>query len=70
MTATDLELARAEAVMEVASALLTAAGSVMKRHGNDPYAGAVLSAGIALALNQIGSQIDPKIPATVRELLK
>ena len=61
--------AGAEAVQEISSAILKAAGSAMQRHGNDPNGGAIVAAGFAMALRAIGKNIDPKIPAIVKEML-
>lgn len=66
---TDLDAARAEATQEVASSLLKAAGAAMTRHGPDPNGGAIVAAGFAMALDRIGKEIDPKVPAVVREML-
>ena len=66
---TDLEEAGAEAVQEIASVLLKAAGAAMQRHGNDPNGGAILAAGFAMALNNIGKHIDPRVPQTVKDML-
>jgi hypothetical protein len=62
--------ARAEAVQEVSSEILKAAGAAMGRHGDDPNGGAIVAAGFAMALKAIGKHIDCKIPAVVREMLK
>jgi len=70
MIASALELAAAEATQEIASAVLTAAGDVMTRHGNDPYSVAIIAAGFAMAIRQMGKDIDPIIPRIVLEMLK
>lgn len=65
----QMETARAEATQEVCSAVLKAAGEVMKVHGNDPHGGVILAAGFAMALKAIGEHIDRKVPLTVYEIL-
>jgi hypothetical protein len=65
----DIIDAGAEAVQEMSSVILLAAGATMKRHGDDPNGGAIVAAGFAMALHAIGKNIDPKIPATVKEML-
>lgn len=66
----SLELARAEATQELASALLKTAGEVMLRHGDDPHSGAIVAAGFGMALDRIGKHLDPKVPETVRIMLE
>jgi len=61
--------AGAEAVQEISSAILKAAGAAMQRHGYDPNGAAIVAAGFAMALRAIGKNIDPKIPAIVKEML-
>lgn len=66
---TYLELATAEAVEDVASSILLAAGDAMTRHGNDPQGAQIVAAGFALALQRIGENIDANVPRVVREML-
>ena len=66
---TEMENAGVEAMQEMASAILTAAGVTMQRHGNDPNGRAIIAAGFAMALQMIGKSIDHKIPATVKKML-
>lgn len=65
----EMDEARGEATQEVCCAILKAAGDAMKRHGDDPRNGAILSAGFAMALQQIGKHIDRRVPLTVYEML-
>ena len=55
----DEMLSGAQAVQDVASSLLRAAGEVMRVHGNDPNSLAIVSAGFAMAIQQIEKSIDP-----------
>jgi hypothetical protein len=55
----DEMLSGAQAVQDIASALLKAAGEVMKVHGNDPNSLAIVSAGFAMAIKEIDKNIDP-----------
>jgi hypothetical protein len=55
----DEMLSGAQAVQDVASALLRAAGEVMTVHGNDPNSLAIVSAGFAMAVIEIEKNIDP-----------
>lgn len=66
----DLKAAGAEAVDEICSSVLKAAGEAMKRHGNDPNGGAIVAAGFAMALIRIGEKIDARVPLVVREMLR
>lgn len=53
------EIARGEAAQEVASAIIFAAGEVMRRHGDDPESIAILAAGFCLAIDGIAESINP-----------
>lgn len=64
-----VERSRAEAVQELAAALLKTAGEVMTRHGDDPMGEVIVAAGFGMALDRIGEHIAPNIPRIVRELL-
>lgn len=66
----ELQTAGAECIQEMSSALLKSAGEVMKRHGADPNGPALVAAGFAMALRVIGTNIDPKVPIIVHEMLK
>ena len=70
MMSHDMEQAGTEAVQEIASSILKAAGAAMARHGDDPNGGAIIAAGFALAIEQIGKHIDPRIMDTIRKLLR
>jgi hypothetical protein len=67
---TELEYARTDAIQEVASEILKAAGSVMLRHGDDPEGSIILAAGFAMALNAIGTKIDSMVPYIVGRALQ
>lgn len=55
----DEELSGAQAVQDMGSALLRAAGEVMLVHGNDPNSLAIVSAGFVMAIREIEKNIDP-----------
>jgi hypothetical protein len=61
----DEMLSGAQAVQDVASALLRAAGEVMTVHGNDPNSLAIVSAGFAMAITEIEKNIDPSFRKVV-----
>jgi len=65
-----MDLVRGEAVQEVSSAILMAAGDVMMRHRNDPDGPAIVAAGFASALRSIGKHIDPNISIVVLKMLE
>lgn len=45
--------ARGEAVQEVTTAMLLAAGNALMRHGNDPMAEVILGAAIAMFIQKV-----------------
>ncbi len=55
----DEELSGAQAVQDISSAMLKAAGECLKVHGNDPTAPAILAAAFCMAMNGIDRSIDP-----------
>lgn len=65
----DGEIAGAETVQQIASAILRAAGEVMTSHGNDPNGTVIIAAGFAMAIRTMGENIDPKIPRIIAEIL-
>lgn len=63
------EQAGAEAVQGISSALVSAAGETMQRHGDDPNGMAIVAAGFAMAINSINRELDPKFARTVVALV-
>jgi len=59
----------AQAVQDVASAMLSAAGKAMALHGNDPNGHAIVGAAFAMAICKIDEQIDPGFKRHLVELL-
>jgi hypothetical protein len=59
----------AQAVQDVASAMLSAAGKAMTLHGNDPNGQAIVGAAFAMAISKIDEQIDPGFKRHLVELL-
>jgi len=60
----------AQAVQDVASAILSAAGKAMTLHGDDPNGHAILGAALAMAICKIDKEIDPGFKQRLVELLK
>jgi len=65
----ETELMRAQAALDVASAVTKAAGEAISRHGNDPQGAICVASGLAMAIKDMGKEIDPQILHTVRQLL-
>jgi hypothetical protein len=49
----DLLDARGEAVKEITTSMLKAAGESMLRHGNDPHSEIILAAAIAMFIDKV-----------------
>lgn len=64
----QMEIIRAEAVSEVASAVLRAAGAVMDTHGNDPQGVCIIAAGFAQAIKSM-DKIDPVIRKIITRMI-
>jgi hypothetical protein len=64
MTSDEI-LSGAQAVQDIASALLKAAGDVMTVHGADPNSLAIVSAGFVMAITEIEKNIDPSFRKVV-----
>lgn len=58
ITAYELQ-AGAQAVQDVCTEMLEAAGAAMTRHGPDPNSAAILGAAFAMAADKITNNIDP-----------
>lgn len=57
---TEYEMqAGCQAVSDVATGILQAAGEALTRHGPDPNSPAILGAGFCMAIDKITSEIDP-----------
>lgn len=61
----DEQLSSAQAVHDLAAALISAAGEVMKLHGNDSDSDAIVAAAFCSAIEQIEQKIDPTFKARV-----
>lgn len=60
-TMTEYEMqACAQAVQDVASGMIAAAGEAMSRHGNDPNSVVILGAAFCIAVEKITTSIDPQ----------
>lgn len=51
------DLARADAVRELAAALCETAGSIMKKHGDDPKSRIVLGTGFLVAIESLDKEL-------------
>lgn len=51
--------ASAQAVQDIASAMLKAAGDCLTLHGNDPNNGAILGAAFCMVVEKVTEHIDP-----------
>lgn len=57
-----------DAVQDVAESVLDAALPAIQRHGDDPQIDIILSAGLALAVEQLSEEL-PDVRIIVRQLL-
>lgn len=65
----QIDKARNEAVQEVASVILKAAGLAMIRHGADPRGSAIVTTDFVMAVLSMGKHIDPAIPTIICTML-
>lgn len=61
--------ARAEAIVEISSDLLKAAGTALARHGNDPHSEVVLCAAVAMFVSRIDEHLLPGFQSKMAAML-
>lgn len=64
-----MDIARAEAIEELAVAILRSATKVIKAHGPDPHVDALLATAVVLAVREMGKG-NPAIPRAIANELE
>lgn len=65
-----MDIARAEAICDISAAMATAAGAALERHGNDPTARIILTAAVAMFIENIDREISPGFQKVVAAMLE
>lgn len=66
----QMDMARAEAICEISAAMAKAAGLALERHGNDPTARILLTAAVAMFIENIDREIAPGFKKVVAAMLE
>ena len=56
---TEIDMARLDAIQELAQALFLAAGESLTRHGDDPHSDVLLAAAMAMFIDTVDERLLP-----------
>lgn len=62
----EIDMARAETIIELSNALLTAIRTVLKVHGDDPQLASVLAASLTMTIREV----DHNAPGFIKHMYK